>query len=188
MHADEMEDIDSATSGDIVALFGIDCASATPSPRGDLLLDDLDVRPGPVISLAVVPKNHKAQDNMSKALNRFSKEDPTFRVHADRRRTRRSSPAWASCTSRSTSSACGASTPPRSTPEAPGAYRETITRRADSTTRTRSRPAARASTARSGASSSRSRRAASTSSSTRSPAARSRASSSPRSTRASSSA
>jgi elongation factor G len=84
MHADEMEDIDSATSGDIVALFGIDCAS------GDTFTDTAVSYsmtsmfvPAPVISLAVVPKNHKAQDNMSKALNRFSKEDPTFRVHAD---------------------------------------------------------------------------------------------------------
>ncbi len=39
--------------------------------------------PNPVISLAVVPKDNKAQVNMSKALNRFSKEDPTFRTYVD---------------------------------------------------------------------------------------------------------
>jgi elongation factor G len=84
MHADEMEDIDSATSGDIVALFGIDCASGDTftAPEISYSMTSMYV-PAPVISLAVVPKNHKAQDNMSKALNRFSKEDPTFRVHAD---------------------------------------------------------------------------------------------------------
>jgi elongation factor G len=84
MHADEMEDIESATSGDIVALFGIDCASGDTftAPEISYSMTSMYV-PAPVISLAVVPKNHKAQDNMSKALNRFSKEDPTFRVHAD---------------------------------------------------------------------------------------------------------
>ncbi len=84
MHADEMEDIDSATSGDIVALFGIDCASGDTFTAPDISYSMTSMYvPAPVISLAVVPKNHKAQDNMSKALNRFSKEDPTFRVHAD---------------------------------------------------------------------------------------------------------
>jgi elongation factor G len=84
MHSDEMEDIDSANSGDIVALFGIDCASGDTFTSPDISYSMTSMYvPAPVISLAVVPKNHKAQDNMSKALNRFSKEDPTFRVHAD---------------------------------------------------------------------------------------------------------
>jgi elongation factor G len=39
--------------------------------------------PEPVISLAISPKDHKAQNNMSRALNRFVKEDPTFRSHVD---------------------------------------------------------------------------------------------------------
>ncbi|MHB8834922.1 MAG: elongation factor G [Candidatus Methylomirabilia bacterium] len=84
MHSDEMEDIDAAASGDIVALFGIDCASGDTftAPEISYSMTSMYV-PAPVISLAVVPRNHKAQDNMSKALNRFSKEDPTFRVHAD---------------------------------------------------------------------------------------------------------
>jgi elongation factor G len=37
--------------------------------------------PKPVISLAIVPKDNKSQINMSKALNRFTKEDPTFKSH-----------------------------------------------------------------------------------------------------------
>ena len=39
--------------------------------------------PAPVISLAIVPKDNKAQMAMSKALNRFTKEDPTFKTHVD---------------------------------------------------------------------------------------------------------
>ena len=39
--------------------------------------------PKPVISLAITPKDHKAEINMSKALNRFTKEDPTFKTHVN---------------------------------------------------------------------------------------------------------
>ena len=84
MHSDEMEEIDSCGAGDIVALFGVDCAS------GDTFTDDqiscsmtsMHI-PEPVISLAIIPVDNKAQINMSKALNRFTKEDPTFRTFVD---------------------------------------------------------------------------------------------------------
>jgi elongation factor G len=84
MHADAMQDIGSAAAGDIVALFGIECAS------GDTFTDE-SVRiamtsmhvPDPVISLSVKPVDKKAQDNMSKALGRFVREDPTFRAGVD---------------------------------------------------------------------------------------------------------
>jgi elongation factor G len=84
MHSDEMEDIDSASSGDIVAIFGIDCNSGDTFTDGTLsvAMSSMFV-PEPVISLTVLPKDNKAQVNMSKALRRFSKEDPTFRVEAD---------------------------------------------------------------------------------------------------------
>jgi len=39
--------------------------------------------PDSVISLAVSPKDKTSTQNFSKALNRFTKEDPTFRVHQD---------------------------------------------------------------------------------------------------------
>jgi elongation factor G len=84
MHADEMADILQAESGDIVALFGIDCAS------GDTFTSD-KIRwamtsmyvPPPVIHLTVKPKDKKAQANMGKALQRFTKEDPTFHARVD---------------------------------------------------------------------------------------------------------
>ena len=84
MHADEMEEIDSATAGDIVALFGIDCASGDTFTDGQVryAMTSMHV-PAPVISLAVKPRDKKAEMNMSKALTRFSKEDPTFKVYLD---------------------------------------------------------------------------------------------------------
>ncbi|APR83933.1 Translation elongation factor G [Minicystis rosea] len=84
MHSDEMEDIDSSAAGDIVAMFGIDCNSGDTFTDGTLNVAMTSMHvPEPVISLTVNPKDSKAQTNMSKALRRFTKEDPTFRVSAD---------------------------------------------------------------------------------------------------------
>ncbi|OEU47101.1 MAG: translation elongation factor G [Desulfobulbaceae bacterium S5133MH15] len=84
MHSDEMQEIDSCGSGDIVALFGIDCASGDTFSASDISCSMTSMHiPEPVISLAVIPVDNKAQINMSKALNRFTKEDPTFRTYVD---------------------------------------------------------------------------------------------------------
>jgi elongation factor G len=79
-----MEDINEAGCGDIVALFGIDCASGDTfcSTSLNYSMTSMFV-PSPVISLAVEPVDKKAADNMGKALNRFTKEDPTFRTYVD---------------------------------------------------------------------------------------------------------
>ncbi|MCL2293783.1 MAG: elongation factor G [Spirochaetes bacterium] len=84
MHSNNMEDISEAGCGDIVALFGIDCASGDTfvKPGLNYSLTSMFV-PEPVISLAVEPVDKKAADNMAKALNRFAKEDPTFRSYVD---------------------------------------------------------------------------------------------------------
>jgi elongation factor G len=84
MHASEMEDIDVSASGDIVALFGIDCASGDTFTDGRIEATMTSIHvPEPVIKLAIKPKDNKSQDNMSKALQRFTKEDPTFRSFMD---------------------------------------------------------------------------------------------------------
>ncbi len=84
MHSDEMEEIDSCGAGDIVALFGVDCASGDTFTDGKISCSMSSMHiPEPVISLAVIPSDNKAQVNMSKALNRFTKEDPTFKTFVD---------------------------------------------------------------------------------------------------------
>jgi elongation factor G len=84
MHSDEMEEIDSCGPGDIVALFGVDCASGDTFTAGNVSVSMSSMHiPEPVISLAVLPVDNQAQTNMSKALNRFTKEDPTFRTYVD---------------------------------------------------------------------------------------------------------
>jgi len=83
MHADQMEDIETATAGDIVALFGIDCASGDTFTSGpQISLTSMHV-PEPVVSLAIVPGDVKSQGKVSKALHRFTREDPTFRTAVD---------------------------------------------------------------------------------------------------------
>ncbi|NJM10252.1 MAG: elongation factor G, partial [Bdellovibrionaceae bacterium] len=84
LHADEMVDIDIAYAGDIVALFGIDCSSGDTFTDGNsnIAMTSMFV-PDAVISLAVQPKSKEGAANFSKALQKFRKEDPTFRVHRD---------------------------------------------------------------------------------------------------------
>jgi elongation factor G len=84
MHADEMEEIESCGPGDIVALFGVDCASGDTFTAAGMSASMSSMHiPEPVISLAVIPVDNMSQTNMSKALNRFTKEDPTFRTFVD---------------------------------------------------------------------------------------------------------
>ena len=84
MNSASMEDINEGVPGDIVALFGIDCASGDTFCGGGLnyAMSSMYV-PEPVISLAITPKDKKSADQMAKALNRFTKEDPTFQTYVD---------------------------------------------------------------------------------------------------------
>ncbi|MDT3739649.1 MAG: elongation factor G [Candidatus Kapabacteria bacterium] len=84
MHSSEMHEIEQVGSGEIFAMFGVDCAS------GDTFTDSAVnysmtsmFIANPVIELAVAPKEKAGQVNFSKAMNRFQKEDPTFKVYRD---------------------------------------------------------------------------------------------------------
>jgi len=83
MHSSEMQDVEEAAAGDIVAMFGVDCASGTTFTDGKIKYSMTSMHvPDPVVSLALIPKERN-QPNFGKALGRFVKEDPTFRVHTD---------------------------------------------------------------------------------------------------------
>ncbi|CAN1844450.1 Elongation factor G-2, mitochondrial [Linum perenne] len=84
MHSDEMEDIPEAHAGEIVAVFGMDCASGDTFTDGSVkyTMTSMNV-PEPVMSLAIQPVSKDSGGQFSKALNRFTREDPTFRVGLD---------------------------------------------------------------------------------------------------------
>ena len=85
MHADKMEDVNKVYSGDICAVFGVDCAS------GDSFVSDKDLKlamesihvPEAVLSMSIKPAEKKGEGNFAKAISRFTKEDPTYRVWFD---------------------------------------------------------------------------------------------------------
>ena len=84
MNSAQMEDINEGCAGDIVALFGVDCASGDTFVNGGLNLSMASMFvPEPVISLSITPKDKQAAMQLSKALNRFTKEDPTFQTYTD---------------------------------------------------------------------------------------------------------
>jgi elongation factor G len=85
IHADQKEDIDSASAGDIVAVMGIECATGDTycSEGTDLSLESIYAAE-PVIDLSIQPVKRADYDKLGKALNRFMREDPTFRVHVDK--------------------------------------------------------------------------------------------------------
>ncbi|KAG5650680.1 Elongation factor G, mitochondrial [Sphagnurus paluster] len=84
MHSNEMEDIDSIGPGEICAMFGVECSSGDTFTDGSTSYSMTSMYvPEPVISLAI-KANGIETPNFSRALNRFQKEDPTFRVHLDK--------------------------------------------------------------------------------------------------------
>ncbi|RAR00700.1 translation elongation factor G [Stemphylium lycopersici] len=84
MHSNDMEEVPEIGAGEICAVFGVDCASGDTFTDGNLgyTMTSMFV-PEPVISLSIKPKHTKDTPNFSKAMSRFTREDPTFRVHTD---------------------------------------------------------------------------------------------------------
>lgn len=85
LHSNVMEDVNEVYAGDIFALFGVDCASGdtfVTNPKLNLSMESIFV-PDPVVSMAIKPTHPKDRDNFSKAIARFTKEDPTFQFYYD---------------------------------------------------------------------------------------------------------
>ena len=85
MHANKREEVKWAGAGDIVALVGLKQASTGDTlcdERRVVKLESLNI-PEPVIEVAIEPKTKADRDALSAALNKLSKEDPSFRVKSD---------------------------------------------------------------------------------------------------------
>ena len=84
MHANDREEIESAGPGDIIAVVGVDCASGDTfcGEGANVALENIFV-PEAVIRLSVEPLTREGADRLGKALERFRREDPTFRVMTD---------------------------------------------------------------------------------------------------------
>jgi len=85
MHSNELEDIQQVGCGEICALFGLECSSGDTFTDGklDVVMRSMYV-PEPVISFSLAPLDASQDiEKFGKALNRFQREDPTFKVHQD---------------------------------------------------------------------------------------------------------
>jgi elongation factor G len=85
MHANDREEIKEVYAGDIAAAVGLKDVTTGDSlvdPKDVVTLERMDF-PDPVISVAVEPKTKADQDKMAVALQKLTKEDPSFRVRTD---------------------------------------------------------------------------------------------------------
>ena len=150
MHANHREDIEEVFSGDIEAAVGLKNTTTGDTlcdEKAPIILESMEF-PEPVIRVAIEPKTKAGQEKMTMGLIKLAEEDPPSRPTRMRRPARPSSPAWASCTWRSSWTACCASSRWRPT----WAHLRSPTRRPSRRPWTRTpimpvSPAARASTA-----------------------------------------
>jgi elongation factor G len=85
MHANKREEIKEAEAGDIVAAVGMKITSTGDTLCAEnrpVALESLDI-PEPVIEVAIEPKTKADRDQLSQALGKLTKEDPSFRVKTD---------------------------------------------------------------------------------------------------------
>eukprot|EP00916_Digyalum_oweni_P023780 GHVL01039405.1.p1 GENE.GHVL01039405.1~~GHVL01039405.1.p1 ORF type:complete len:719 (+),score=143.30 GHVL01039405.1:80-2236(+) len=84
IHSDEAKSINEALAGDIVAVHGIDCSSGTTFTDGRILctMERMYI-PDTVMAMSIKVNSPDEGPKISKALARFQKEDPTFKVDVD---------------------------------------------------------------------------------------------------------
>ncbi|MEQ9825803.1 MAG: elongation factor G, partial [Puniceicoccaceae bacterium] len=85
MQANDRQEIDSAEAGDIIALVGLkdtQTGHTLCDPKHPATLEPM-VFPEPVISIAIAARDKSNAEKLSLALNKMTKEDPSFRVETD---------------------------------------------------------------------------------------------------------
>jgi elongation factor G len=85
MHANFREEIERASTGDILAIIGpkeISTGDTLAALDKPIILENITF-PEPVISVAIEPKTKADQDKMTVSMQHLAEEDPTFLVHTD---------------------------------------------------------------------------------------------------------
>jgi len=84
MFSNDKVELAEASAGDIIAMVGVECASGDTycDENINTTMESMFI-PEPVIELAIKAEKQDDLTKISKALNRFMKEDPTFRVYVD---------------------------------------------------------------------------------------------------------
>jgi len=85
MHSNSREEIKEVRAGDIAAAVGLKDVTTgdTLCDPGHIIALERMEFPDPVISVAVEPRTKADQEKMGVALQKLTKEDPSFRVHTD---------------------------------------------------------------------------------------------------------
>jgi elongation factor G len=86
MHSSEMQDVDTVSAGDVIACFGTECSSMDTFTDGNVNYSLISMFiPNAVMSLSIKPKDSQKSANFSKAIGKFTREDPTLRVTTDQK-------------------------------------------------------------------------------------------------------
>jgi elongation factor G len=87
VHANDREEVEAITAGDIGAVLGLKAASTGETlcdPARPVLLERVTF-PTPVVSLAIEPKSKSDSAKLGLCLQRLSDEDPTIQIRQDER-------------------------------------------------------------------------------------------------------
>jgi len=85
MHANSREEVKEVRAGDIAAAVGLKDVTTGDSlvdQAKPIILERMEF-PEPVIAVAVEPRTQPDQEKMGLALQKLTKEDPSFKVHTD---------------------------------------------------------------------------------------------------------
>ena len=84
-HADELEDVDAAHAGEIVAVTGlrnVKTGQTLCDPDSEIVLPPIAI-PDPVVEIAIEPKTSDDRDRLGGALAKLTTEDPSLHVRVD---------------------------------------------------------------------------------------------------------
>ena len=87
MHSNKENPVETASAGHIYAVIGLKdttTGDTLSDPNEQIVLESMTF-PDPVIEVAIEPRTKSDQEKLSLSIQKLAEEDPTFKVHQDRR-------------------------------------------------------------------------------------------------------